>query len=493
MLIALIVTPVTARLLGKDGLGIWILIREIARYIGAGGFRVAETLKYQIAVLQHVDDPLGKRRKVGTAVLAVAIAVPILGVVLAVVIWQLPAIFEIRPEMLGAAREAMFLTGLSVILHQIIGIPAAAVRGENVDYRAFWLRSLAGICSALLGLFLLYQGWGLVGLGVGVFAGSFFLFGYILWMACRFVPWFGVARPNPSDLREYGSRTGWVLLGSLGWIGLSTVDLFIVGAVLSPESAATYKVTGSLIVFLLFPMTALISAANPGVAGLIGAGRWLTIRNVKREFNLYNVLAAGLAGAVVLRCNADFVATWMTSKYFGGSLLTLLFVVQASLTNILQSDINILDGLLEFKKRSVLLGATTLGSVACSVVGAKTFGLPGAVVGPLLGRICVSLIFTRWIISSPVGGGWQSHYPVRLMITVAVIWVAILMVPGSGDHRWISLFAQGSLTAALTAPLLFFLGLGRIERQLVVERFLDNPKIRAMIPERLRRLLCSGN
>lgn len=468
----LVLTPVTAGLLGQSLFGVWTMINQINNYIALGEFRVASVLKYQLAGLQHSDDFSHKRRLVGASVLLLAVILPLLVLAIFATAWMSPAIFPGVHEHLPAIRWAMGISGAGMLLMQVVSVPGGVMRGENLDYKAMWLRSSLVVFTSVVGLGLLFYGWGLIGLAVAVLLRQIIY--TIVWqvLACRHVSWYGVERPSRAEVTSAARGSVWVFCSGLGFLALSTGDLILAGIMLGPAAASTYYVTGALLRFAMMPMGSLNAASGPGIAGLCGAGDWTRLGKVMNDYSLITQFYLAWIGAVALAVNASFILSWMGPAYDGGHLLLALLLVGRVLLTQLEIDGNVLDGMLCFRQRAMVLAGGVALALVISVWAGRQWGLAGMAAGPLTGRVLTLVLFRRLIANAQPGLRLSGMFRPRLLVVTVALWaLAWTSIQSYQPVGWTTLAAISAITAGISFVILCFVGLGTADRGLIQARF----------------------
>jgi len=469
---ALVLTPMTASLLGQAMFGVWTMISQIANYLALGDFRVASVLKYQLASLQHSEDLEHKRRLVGASVLLLLVILPLMFMALAVVAWQAPSIFQGPSEHHSGIVWAIVTTGIAMVLTQVISIPGGVMRGENLDYIAMWLRSSLMVVTGVAGVGLLMAGWGLMGLAFAVFARQIIFL--LVWqrLARRHVAWYGVACPKKSEVVSFTQGSFWVFCSGLFFLALSTSDIILAGILLGPKAASIYYISGSLLRFILVPAGSFNAASGPGIAGLCGTADWRRLQRVMREYCLITHFYLALIGIVVLAVNSSFVALWMGQSYNGGNALLIALLAGRVLLSQLEADGNVLDGMMCFRQRALVLIAGAVLAVAISILAGREWGLTGVALGPVVGRLFTLVQFRRLIARTACGlRPWDIVRP-RLVIATAALWALVCV--SSRTFRapnWLGALALGAIVTLIAFGLIYYTGLDAADRSVIQARF----------------------
>jgi len=448
------------------------MISQIGNYLCLGDFRVASVLKYQLASEQHSEDWEHKRRLVGASVLLLLAILPCMLLALGVVAWQAPVIFQGPHEHLFATVWAVTISAIAMILTQVISIPGGVMRGENLDYKAMWLRSSVIVLTGVAGVGLLMAGWGLIGLALAVLLRQIIY--TLVWqrLAQRHVGWYGIACPRKSEVISFTGGSLWVFCSGLFLLALSTSDIVLAGILLGPKAASIYYITGSLLRFILMPANSLNAASGPGIAGLCGTADWQRLRRVMRDYWLVSHFYLALIGVVVLAVNSSFIVLWMGDSYNGGIALLLNLLVGRVLLSQLEADGNILDGMMCFRQRALVLTGGAVLAVSISILACRQWGLAGVALGPVVGRLFTVVQFRRLIARTPCGlRSWDIVRP-RLVAATALLWALVCAL--SDAYRpsdWIMATAATGTLTLIAFGLIYYLGLAPADRGLIQARF----------------------
>jgi hypothetical protein len=121
-IVGFVVTPIVIRGLGAELYGAWTMIQQSVGYLSLTDLRPMGTLKFTLAVKQHLDDVAEKRRQIGSALVIWACSLPLFVILGGVAIWKLPISIHVSPEY--ADRK-------------VIGAVAGIVIDEDADKFAY--------------------------------------------------------------------------------------------------------------------------------------------------------------------------------------------------------------------------------------------------------------------------------------------------------------------------------------------------------------------
>src|ERR1051326_8686253 len=174
-----------------------------------------------------------------------------------------------------------------------------------------------------------YAGLGLAGVSAAQLLVAA-LTGLCYWGIARaYVTWFGAARPTRADLRALFAMSGWLSLGDVIAKLLLASDLVILGFMLSPSVVTTYVLTSYAARTAVNLHSAAITAAMPGLGGLIGKRHFAWAALVRREIFALTWLFVTAAGATILMWNHSFVTLWVGGGQWAGTVVDVLIVLTA--------------------------------------------------------------------------------------------------------------------------------------------------------------------
>jgi hypothetical protein len=142
-------------------------------------------------------------------------------------------------------------------------------------------------------------------------------------------------------------------------------------------------------------------------------------------------------------------------------------MLQIGLTALLQAELNILDGFLEFRWRCTMQIAAAAIAVPVSIGLISHIGLAGAGVGGVIGRILM-LVGVVLVVNHSIRrrGGVVGAFPWRLVSIVVLLLGGVLALPVVGKELW-QVGLEGSVLAAVSGAVCLGIGMSRADRQLL--------------------------
>jgi O-antigen/teichoic acid export membrane protein len=469
-IVGFVVTPIVVRGLGAELYGVWVMLQQTVGYLALSDLRPMGTLKFTLAVRQHLDDVEEKRRQVGAAMVVWAVTLPILLTVGALAVWAAPSFIRTDPQYIWPVRLTMGILVLSIALDRGLSLPANVLRGVNLDYKAMGLNAGTILLGALLTVLAIWAGWGLPGVAGASVMGIVLSSGVRYLVARRAVPWFGMARPRRHELLDFARLSAWLFVSALGALLLMASDFLVVGWVLGPKAAAVYATTGAVLRMSVGPLEQLLSSGGPGIAGLCGQGEWARLGKVRLEMHLTALAAITVVGAGVLTLNQSFLGLWLGAGFYGGHVLNLLLVIIALESLMFRVDGVIVDAMLEFRAKTYISIAFGAASILLGGWLAYVWGLPGMALGIFLARLgsLVGLPFIMAKKGIPVIGYLRSMMRPYLVATIILL-ACFLTSSWFAVQTWLFLMLSGLLLALLSAVFIWLAGLSRDQRAMLVK------------------------
>jgi O-antigen/teichoic acid export membrane protein len=215
-----------------------------------------------------------------------------------------------------------------------------------------------------------------------------------------------------------------------------------------------------------------VSAAMPGLGGLIGERQFERARLVRSELMALTWLFATAVGTTLLLWNRSFVSLWVGSASYAGRGVELLIVLIAVQTTFIRADAYIIDAALQSWLRVVISAAAAAVTVTLAVVLTRAFGLVGLCGGVLAGRTLQSVAYP--LLARRCVGGEGAPLPLgfarALVVMVALFGAALalgerLIAPG-----WLGWGAGVAATLVVAGAAAFAMGLSRESQHAVLRR-----------------------
>ncbi len=379
--VGLVTMPILVRVLGQSLFGTWQVLGQLLGYLTSTDGRPTDALRLFVANRSAVDDPGTMRRYVGSALYVWLLFLPLIVVGGGAIIWFAPALTKVSPAFAPVVRFAAALLVLQFLLATLSAVPEAVLRGANLGYKRMGLQSGLQVLGGILAVGAVTLGLGLVGLSLAQVALAIVTALCFWLLAKRYVPWFGVARPQAVEVRGMVRTSVWLAVGDLIAKLLVASDVVILGAVLSPAAATPYVLTGYASRTGVGILALATLGAMPGLGALLGQGHKERATAMRAELLWLTWLAATVLGVAMLMWNRSFVRLWVGAEQYAGLVPNVLLVVATVQTAFIRCDSYIIDASLRPKLRVVVGAVTAALTIAACVVLTRAYGVVGLCAG----------------------------------------------------------------------------------------------------------------
>ncbi len=473
-IVGFVVNPLLLRYLGDVTFGHWQVVYRLIGQTNPAGGRPSEALKWFIANRQSSDDLQVKRQAVASAIVVWLIFIPVLLPIGAVVGWFAPIWLHVPPADYAVVRLTAAVLVAGVVIMGLTNIPWAALAGENLGYKRMGITAAFEFVGGGLMVVAAVSGAGLVGLAVATVVVTVMSGALFLWLARRYIPWFGVARPEASAVRRFLGLSWWFLLWNFVTRITMGGDIVVLGIAGSATQVTTYSLTRFIPLTITSAVTSVIFGMAPGLGGLIGAGEMVRAARVRSETMAVAWLMATVAGAGVLLWEESFLRLWVGQRYFPGVGPTLLIVLMILQLTFIRVDANIIDLTLNIR-RKVLLGllsaALSIG-FAWFLVARLDLGIGGVAAGFIAGRAVQSVTYPLMIgriLAIPTSAQVVAMLRAGL-VTAGLFGAAAALGSVVTVGTWVSLVVASALSGVVLVAAAVFGGLSEVQRRWLLSR-----------------------
>ena len=468
-----LVTPILIQGLGTELYGAWLMIQQIAGYVSLSDLRPMGTLKFTLAVQQHVEDLDQKRRQVGAAIKLWLLTLPMFLVISVLVVWAIPRFVSVKPENVQALQLSAALIVFSIPLTRVLSLPANILRGINLDYAGMGLNALTILIGGSMTALVIWWDMGLIGIAVASVLGSFVNASARFWIARENVEWLSVEWPSRTEFSSFFKRSSWLFLSGLSSLLLKSSDSLLIGIILSPSVAATYYVTGTALRLATMVIQKLLSSANPGIAGLCGEKDWERVKQARSQIHLLVSITMVVIGAGTIALNEPFLGLWIGEGVYAGDVTNFLLLLLTTQALFFQVDSVIVEFMLELRVKAVCTLVGALLGLFVGLILADKWGLPGMVLGTFLGRLGMTIYFPiviwRKVGPSPEG---YSYSLARIALVSSFLLPTVYGLSMSLHPKtWFSFLVMTMIIGVMSAGMTWYLGLAKGYRERFTRRW----------------------
>lgn len=470
--VAIGVTPVLVRGLGKTEFGIWVLVGSLALYLELLEFGFGGATVRKIAQLDATGSPKDMRQATATSFWLLAIPgliALIVGVVLSVFF---SSIFEIPGELEAAALVVCLL----ITFDLAISIPSDTFGGVLIGLQRYDLLNTTLLVVILLQaaswVIVLALGGGLIELAIVTVVIA--LGGQIarFVMARRLLggPLLSPRLFERRLVRPLAGMSVWFSLSEIATVITVRIDPVVVGVVVGVPEAAVYAVGQKLAL-------ACTQLVNPVTDGFFPLSSELSARGDRARLRgaILTGTRISLALAIPIALTVGILAepaieAWVGSGYAEAAIVVVLLAANAALATLPSVGIRMLMGVGAFRYPAIALTGEAVANLALSIALGLKYGIVGVAVGSLISTALVHVVLAVPYIARTFGlslvswiGSLVRAHAIPSLATAALGWAFLEAgISGLGPVVGAGLAMIVTYLALLTVT-----GLDRAERTAV--------------------------
>jgi O-antigen/teichoic acid export membrane protein len=478
-ILGIVVTPYVQRKLGKSDYGSWLMLTQLLGYLLLIDIFPISLLKYDLANQKKSAGNSEKNKFVRFAVASSLLSIPmfLLG---GVFIWFYAGDLIGLGSQGYSVKAAVCLMVLVAVCDKLATIPEFSLIGENLEYKSISVRTGLAVCNGTSDVVFVAARFGFFGLAMSRTVGSLLNLITMTSIARRQIPWLSFRLTDLVGFWAYWRRGTWLILQQAGNTLIDAVDIFVVGAMLGPATAAVYSLTSALTRLAINLGNVGFNSLLPGYGELCGAGDAVLVANVRREAELLLTMFWAAFGTAVMAGNRAFVPLWVGPDRFGGNAMTALVLITGLFLMMGTFRMGMMLFSLQIVRVSILRVVSGLIGLVMALVLGKMFGVLGYLVGFMIGRIAFAFFAGRSLNQDPISQPviWR-QYAAALLSVFGIG----MMLNQLNPHGWVQLIAVVSVGFVLAIVCFWFCGANRAERQSIQRRFstLVSGRIRSLL------------
>jgi O-antigen/teichoic acid export membrane protein len=450
----LFLVPLYLHFMDAATYGSWLASGGVITMLGLCESGLSTVLTQKLAAAVSIDDQKEFACLTGTGLAfasALAGLVILLGVVLSPMLPNLiGAPLAEKHNLKIAIIMASAGSGLMSLVYSLGAIPQAWQRTVAPGVVLVFAMS-ANIVGILFGL---WQGWGVIALGVGPFClGAAYVIGLSIIILAH---WQKAGFPNPyfskTSLKAIWRETRNLLMAKVAASFGPNLEAPVAAIAVSPEMSAILVLTGKAL-SLVPGFSAKIDASIFAGLSFFSNSDSSKRKEVVAEITAISAVFAGLGLGLALAFTEPLMNLWVGKSLFAGTLLLYILVFSSVMAIRKSMYANLLISLGTIDKASYLMIGESLLRVLFLVMLVpllKVYGIPLA--GALAGGLTVLglLYFLKKERGLPLQITCQSGFlGFTICLAIGIIWPRLLPVA----HTWFELFWQALLCLLIMCSL----------------------------------------
>jgi O-antigen/teichoic acid export membrane protein len=458
--IGLLMLPFNVSHLGQSAYGLWALVASITIYfsvldLGYGGALVKFVAQYRAwrdreSLNEIVSTMFVVFSAVGLATLVAS----------GIVAWQFGLIFKVSPEQIDTGRKILLILGCYITIRFALSVFGAVVYGFQRYYLNNGVSLATSVAAAVVNVFMLQSGYGLVGLVAATTAVRVLALGGFVCVAYRVYPGLQV-RPTlfrRARLREVTGFSVYMLV--LDWSAKLnySADALVIGALVGTAAVAVWTVAQRIAEVSQQLTSQLGDALFPMIVDSDASQRLERLRIILRHGTRFS-LALATPVCIGLAIEADLIVHAWVGDRFSGSITVVRLLLSVVLIRVANSSAQlILKGAGRHRLLAVANATTAIANVLLSIALVGPLGLAGVALGTLIpiGSTAAFVLFPAACrrVGLPVAhvireAIWPALWPVAGLC--AALWLGRIFQPTSLGALALQLAVAGLVYGALFA------------------------------------------
>lgn len=385
----LLVSPVIVKGLGSSLYGAWKIIGQLTGYATLADSRATQVLKWTVAKKKEIASEEELRSDVTSALFVTAFILPLILIAGAVISWYAPYITRVDIAYFSLIRITCGLLIFSLAIAKVFDLFEAVLRGMNLGFKRMGLRSGIIVGGGALKVFVITQGYGLIGLSIvqifiTIVTGLSFYF-----IVKKSVGWFGFGKTNFKRVLYFSKLSGWNMANTATDTILTSSDKVLLGFAAGPVVVSSYALSTFLPLAIQGLLFRVIIGAMPGIGKLFGLKEYSKIYKVWDSMNGLIFLLTTATGVTVILFNNSFLKAWVGDGFFAGNVINVLLIVMILQDTFIKHDGYIINATLDLKKKVYLSLFSSLIFIAFGFVLIEKSGIAG---------LCISLICGKFLL-----------------------------------------------------------------------------------------------
>jgi O-antigen/teichoic acid export membrane protein len=466
------ITPFILGSLGKELFGVYTIINKIQGYVSVVDLRPTAILRFKLAATQTRNNIQSSKEYIGSSLIISAILLPFIVLIGYLLSLGFGHYFKIDEQYMAVGKTSIIILSIFIGIKGFLGVPEAIIRGNNAEYKLFFIEPLRLIVYSLFVYVLINKGFGILGVITAIIIAGFFDFILKLVLQRKLYPLLKPVLPDKTKIKEFTGKGSWYLLSSLGSQVINTFDIMIIGVTIGAKAVTIYALSKMMIFRVSESFASVLGAITASIGHLISDQNTKKLIEIRYKLLRYNILFGSLIITYFVWFNSAFVSLWVdSSNYIGESGNALLCFVGMFTLLCLSNEIFI-NSLQLFKQKSRILLITVFIFLITAYFFSKQYGISGIAISLLISKsfqwICYEILLQKHIIikeSNVIRGNYKT------IILLLFILILRLFVFKLDIYTWFEFIIQSLMFFALYILLVFLLILNQTEKKLIYHFF----------------------
>jgi O-antigen/teichoic acid export membrane protein len=466
-----IVSPFIVNGLGSSMYGVWQMLGQMTGYAKVADTRATQVLKWTVAKKKDIANEDELRSDVSSALAVTVFILPLVLLAGGVVSWYAPYITNAEAQYHTLIRVTCSLLILSLVVSKLFDLYESVLRGMNLSYKRMGLRASVVIVGGGLKVWVLYMGFGLIGLSVVQVLISFVIGITYYFVVRKSVSWFGYGRTSFAKVKEFSKVSGWYLADTGANLLLSNSDKILLGFLAGPVVVTYYTLTLFLPTAIQGIINRVVMGVVPGIGKLLGLQEYDKVNRVLSSINNITFLLITASGVTIILLNNSFLRAWVGDGLFAGNIANTLIMLIVVQDTFIKHDSYIISATLQLKEKVFLTLVAGISFLLAGYFLVSQWEIVGLCISLLLSKFILyngqQYILRQKIQYTPSGSFAGKLKP--LVLSLALLLGAGYVSPSIKSLGILEMAGLAPIVFGLTFVLFYFLGLQGSQREDLVQ------------------------
>ena len=388
-----VLTPIILSFLGTSLYGVYAIINKSNNFLSLVDIRPTAVLRLRLAFTQKSDNIADKQCYIGASYIISIFSSVFFIAGGAIFAYYFPSWFNIPKEQVYEARIAIVLLSVFLSANGFLGVPEAILRGNNIEYKGFFVEPLRQVIVAGVTIYFLVIGLGLLSVVYAMFIGSLFAYISRLFLQHKHLPDYTAKRPTIGHIKYFVKKGGWYMVSSVMVQVINNFDVILIGMLVGTEAVAVFAITKAIVFRIVESIETLVTSSTSSIGEIVGS------RDVERiskaRISLYKIvwpLSVFIVSYFIL-FNGTFISFWTGSQVYAGELVNLIICISAIFLMLGSTEEIFILSTLNFKIKAAFLFISAIVAISISIMLNSSMGLLGNAIGILSGRLTLYLLY----------------------------------------------------------------------------------------------------
>jgi O-antigen/teichoic acid export membrane protein len=433
VIVGIFLSPFILHRLGDEAFGIWVLIFSITGYYGLFDLGIRSSIIRYVSKYTATDDREKLTQFVNTALFSYT-GIGVVSMALTTFLSSyIEHFFKISPAMHSEARLLLLMVGASVSLGFPLGVFGGMLEGLNRFYILNWTSIGATLARAVLIVYLLNRGYGLLTVALITVALPVFssiLRGIIVFQLCPMaVGLKHVDRASFRHMANYGGTTFLVLVASR--LRFRTDEL-VLGTMMSTVAVTWFNIGARIVDYAQEFISSLAQVFVPMSSHSEATGNLDRVRKIYIAGNRACAFLIFPITAILILFGKHIIRIWVGARYVPHSYPVLVvMIIPFALMLSQAASTRVLFGLGKHQTMATITVIEGIANLILSIALVRPLGIVGDALGTAIPLSFTCLVFLprhlKKQIGVPVGTFLREAFTLPLLLTLpfaGALWLA---------------------------------------------------------------------